>query len=252
MKTSIYINSGYGLVSGIDETGGVMFTPLNLENSPVFDYEISNKKYMDNKIGELFTNGILIFPKLKGELYSKPNELNYLVLSPVNINTGVHNRVTISSKGRVIGAEMLSTSNINNLSWTNIVNKPDTLEGYDIIEGVSKDTFLEGYVSIINPPHTYKSIVNKGYMHNKYNETINNTVKIGDVIISTNPGQLDGYLRCNGAQVNISDYSNLYEVISGQFIQENEDEYAPSPTYTTFYLPDTSNTDLPNTYSYIK
>jgi len=62
---------------------------------------------------------------------------NIISLTNTGVAAGTYPKVTVDSQGRVTAGSSLSASDIPNLSWTKITsNKPTTLSGYGITDGV--------------------------------------------------------------------------------------------------------------------
>ena len=145
-------------------------------------------------------------------------------LADNGVVAGVYTKVKISSKGLVIGSEVLVPADIPGLDWSKITTgKPTTLGGYGITDAmavsakatladISADASVPRYV---DPAGVFASIQNQF---------------AGAIVYFARSEPPPGFLKANGALVSRVTYSKLFERI-GTF-------YGAGDGATTFALPD--------------
>lgn len=214
--------------SKIGESGrpiNITFTgPLILSGDPLENTDAATKRYVDTVFLSLdasnLKTGILPvgrLPAFNGDVTNVAGS-NVFTLNPSGVTAGTYAKVTVDSKGRVIGHSPLVASDIPSLDWGKITkNKPTTLAGYGITDGIN----LTGD-SVIGTVRSTASPVNPGHaVTRKYIEDTafgeGSLIPAGIVVKYATNVTPNGFLRCNGGSVSKSIYADLYAVIGDRY-----------------------------------
>ena len=226
MKVSLY-ESGGRLEGGYTIPGMTLTGPLLLSgvvNSPT---EAVHKQYVDTAVTNLdaanFVSGTIPtarMPGLTGDI-TTTNGSNVVTLAASGVIAGDYTKVAVDAKGRVTNGLSLTEADLPNLSWGKITtNKPTTLAGYGITDGVSlQNGVLTGALTLANAPTEANHAVTKAYAES--NAGSGAKLTSGDIISTVTNVTPTGFLRCNGGQVSKTTHSALYAVIGDNFTGGN-------------------------------
>lgn len=212
--------------------------PLILAGNPVEAVDAATKEYVDTRFLSLNANdlktGILPIgrlPAFSGDLTNVAGS-NVFTLNPSGVTSGTYRKVTVDSKGRVIGGGALAASDIPPLDWSKITkNKPNTLDGYGITDGIklTGDTIVGTLKSNATPTAAMHAVTTKYVLDAA--ATAGGSVSPGIIISSPVTSSPFGYLRCNGGVVSRTTYAALFDVIGTTYNVGTVDG-------TMFMLPD--------------
>ena len=177
---------------GFNNAGSALTGPLVLSGNPTQPMEAATKQYLDlasNAINASnITTGVLSvsrLPAFDGDFTSLPGS-NALVLKDVEEFTpGTYTKVTVDAKGRVIAGGSLTNADIPDISWAKVtVNKPSTLTGYGITDGVSTNgDAVTGHITLHADPTSGLQLATKQYVDQT--ATTAGAIKVGDTIRRT-------------------------------------------------------------------
>ena len=226
MRLRSNILNGYSS-QAIDKNGGVLTLPLLLVNStPTLPLEAASKQYVDSLIDNIDASRITgVFqaarlPALNGADVTSSGG-GVLTLSDTGVVAGTYTKVNVDSKGRVTGGSQLTAGDIPVFSFNKLTNRPTTLVGYGITDGISINggTFT-GSLLLNTTPTLGAHAANKEYVDARVASiagTGDFVYKTGDILAkSTNTAQT-GFLRANGSKVSKVTYSALYTAIQNTF-----------------------------------
>lgn len=226
MRLRSNILNGYSS-QAIDKNGGVLTLPLLLVNStPTLPLEAASKQYVDSLIDNIDASRITgVFqaarlPALNGTDVTSSGG-GVLTLSDTGVVAGTYTKVNVDSKGRVTGGSQLTAGDIPVFSFNKLTNRPTTLVGYGITDGISINggTFT-GSLLLNTTPTLGAHAANKEYVDARVASiagTGDFVYKTGDILAkSTNTAQT-GFLRANGSKVSKVTYSALYTAIQNTF-----------------------------------
>lgn len=238
----------------MDSSGGVLTLPLILVNStPTLPMEAASKQYVDSKIDNIDASrvsGVIPaarMPPLAGTDVSSAGN-GVLTLSNTGVVPGTYTKVTVDAKGRVTAGAQLTAADIPNFSFEKITtDRPDTLAGYGITDGMSVyGGAFTGPLLINTNPTAGNHAANKEYVDAKVASVVGSgdfIYKTGDIIPKSTTTTPAGHFRCNGAQVPKASYPALWTAIGETF---------GIATATHFFLPDLTTDERPGLYWYIK
>ena len=254
--------------SKIGESGrpiNITFTgPLILSGDPLENTDAATKRYVDTVFLSLdasnLKSGILPvgrLPAFNGDVTNVAGS-NVFTLNPSGVNAGTYAKVTVDSKGRVIGHSPLVASDIPSLDWGKITkNKPTTLEGYGITDGInlSGDSVVGTVRSTATPVNSRHAVTRKYIEDTVFGE--GSLIPAGIVVKYATNITPNGFLRCNGATVSKTTYAELYNAIGDRFGylsvigsgQPWRQQYAFNILQSTDITGWSSGTDLPATLS---
>jgi len=204
--------------------GGTVSGPVILNGNPVNPLGAATKNYVDlvkNSVNASnISTGILVtnrLPSFNGDIINSLGS-NTLTLLPTSVTPGIYTKVTVDAKGRVTYAENINESDLPNFSWGKITTgKPTTLAGYGITDGINPSgDNVNGYITVHSYPQTAYNLANKGYVDGISDVTIE-LLATGDLIKRPTLNPEDKFLRCTGAEVDKTTYSELYSVIGDYF-----------------------------------
>ena len=206
--------------SSLSANGGSMLGALILANGPSQPLEAATKYYVDSTFASLNANNVLdgvlpisSLPGFTGDATSVQGS-NVITLSDLGVTPGSYAKVIVDAKGRVTGNDILNESDIPNIGWDKVQNKPNTLEGYGITDALSiTGGVFGGQMSVIAPTNPLSS-VSKQYVDSALS---GNSAVVGDIIRKPFATTPTGFLRCNGGLVDKITYSDLYAVIGDNF-----------------------------------
>lgn len=222
MRVNI-VNQGGTSSGGFDIAGATLTGPLILAADPVAALEASTKQYVDNATNSLNASHIATgtlpvgrLPALQGEVTNIVGS-NILTLNNTTVTPGTYPKVTVTGNGRVTAGSALSLADIPNLDWSKIVNnKPTTLAGYGITDGVKNTSDnVTGFVTAHANPTANTHAATKGYVDSIVSNS--SVLGVGDTIRRTTATTPTGFLRCNGGMVSKTTYAALYAVVGDSF-----------------------------------
>jgi len=243
-----------GMLDAINATGEftvlTVQNPLYVPSDPVQPNEAATKQYVDNVFSTIsasnFTTGTISpsrMPSFTGDVSNQQGSTIFN-LTPNIVTPGVYTKVNINSKGLITNGSFLTLSDIPNVGWNKITTGlPTTLTGYGITDALSiNGGTLTGPLSVSGTPVLNFELINKQYVDNILSQL--NTLVTGDIIKKAYSTTPIGFLRCNGALISQTAYSNLYSVIGDTYttISSNSQFNAGRPWKQQFNL-NTTNTD---------
>jgi hypothetical protein len=206
--------------SSLSANGGSMLGALILANGPSQPLEAATKYYVDSTFASLNANNVLdgvlpisSLPGFTGDATS-PQGSNVITLTNLGVTPGSYAKIIVDAKGRVTGNDILTESDIPNIGWDKVQNKPNTLEGYGITDALSVTGGVFGGQMSVVPPTNPLSSVSKQYVDSALS---GNSAVVGDIIRKPYASTPTGFLRCNGGVVDKVMYSDLYSVIGDTF-----------------------------------
>ena len=214
-------NSNNNTINGMTLNG-----PLYINGDFSNDFAAIPKFFVDNALLSLnadnITTGIMPierFPAFSGDIVKSPGSA-VINLNNSGVTPGTYTKVTVNSKGLIISGTNITESDIPNISWNKITNdKPNTLEGYGITDGVKIDSIdtINGNLILHANPTSNLHAATKQYVDNISSNSSSSSLSVGDIIRRPNSTTPSGFLRCNGAQVLKTTYANLYSVIGDTY-----------------------------------
>lgn len=221
MRSVIYALKPVSTTISIIDTGGSVNSPIVLLSNPSQRLEAVPKRYVDNLLNSLpwgnFVGGFIppaVLPGFSGGDITSAAGSTTLTLANSGVTPGSYAVTTVNSKGIITAGRKLSNQEIPiGLNWTIVTTgKPTTISGYGITDALkTSGGVINGKLSILTTPVTSNNPVNKDYV-----DTVVSTSKVspGDIIRKTTTVTPAGYLRCNGAVLNRTTYTNLFSAIS--------------------------------------
>ena len=223
MKYFIYEDGGTveseAVLQGMSLTGF-----LKINKDPFVSNEAVNKEYVDGLSKELPSGGVTTgimserrFPDMEGELTSNAGS-GLISLSDTGVLTGTYPKVSVNKGGVAVGGENLQAGDIPSLSWSKlgVGSIPNTLSGYGITNAVNKNTgTLLGTLRTTVHPLLPNDAVTKTYLDNKVSTVVG--YNVGDVITGEWDTTPEGFLQCNGGEVEKDLYPILYSVIGDKY-----------------------------------
>lgn len=245
-----YFNNYGGLIRDIKMKGNVLEGDIVLVRDPVEQNEVATKNYVDTVFSTL--NVILInsgtldittLPALTGDVTSFPGT-NQTLLANQGFSVGPQKKVTVNEKGIVIGIEALGNSDIPNLDWAKVTtDKPNNISGYGIVDALdSNGGDVSVNITLNANPSGLKEAATKGYV-DALAVSNNSSSNPGDLIYKPTTITPIGFLRCNGAMIQITTYQALFDKIG---------HTGPNPGGGYFYLPDLTDQSHSDFNYYIK
>jgi hypothetical protein len=198
--------------------------PLYLDYTPTQASHAVNKQYVDSSLSAInggnITTGTFAtsrLPAFTGGDVTSATGSTIFNLANTGVVLGSYTKITVNSKGLVTGTTNISNTDIPNLDWSKITTgKPTTLSGYGITDAISTSGgTVTGQLLLSNSPTASTHAVNRSYIVNVLNSST--LIRPGDIIekpYSTTPS---GFLKCNGAEVSKTTYSDLYAAIGDTF-----------------------------------
>lgn len=213
-----------GSISDGPEQGltGTITGPLILHSDPTSPLQAATKHYVEQKTNNLdassLKSGVLPTPRLpglSGDVQSTAGT-GILRLSPTGVVPGTYTKLLVTAKGRVQSGGQLTDSDIPVFSWNKITSdKPTTLDGYGIVDGVNKSGgTINGVIKLENTPTNPLHAANLEYVSSKLGNT--GTFATGDVIRRRGPGAT-GWMPLNGGTLPQASFPNLYALIGNTF-----------------------------------
>lgn len=262
MQSNSSGNNAASAFGGFQQTGGRFTSPLILFRDPVDPLEAATVNYVESTLLSIDSGSILsgVFseqrlPAFTGDAESTAGS-NVIYLTDTGVTAGAHPKVTVDSKGRVIGGEALTNEDIPSFSWNKITTgKPTSLEGYGITDGVnSEGDTLTGTLTIQGTPSANLHAVTKGYVDAIASS--GTSYGVGDVICKVSSDVPTGFLRLNAVDANKTTYANLYAVIGDTFESNHqigygrpwEQQYEINTTQSAEITSWTAGTSLPATF----
>ncbi len=251
MKYMTFENGG--TVTGLVTVNGLTMTgPLKLLSVATETNHAVNKEYVDNAVTVLnasyITSGTLPvgrFPGMTGDVVSVAGS-GVILLKNTGVVPGTHCKVTVASTGLITKGETLSVSDIPTLSFNKITtNKPTTLAGYGITDGVSRNGgVIDGNLTLVGDPVTPTDLVTKQYAD--LSLAGRQGYAVGDIIRYSGNLTPSGFLKCNGGEISKAAYPELYSVIGNAF---NYDTLGYGKPWSNLYGIDNSTAPLINDVS---
>ena len=224
MRIDLYTNENNLSTGNVTIPGMIMTGPLYINEYFDNNFAAVPKSFIDNALLNLnannITNGTLSasrFPGFKGDATSTIGS-NIINLVNSGVTPGTYTKVLVDAKGRVYGNDTLTDSDIESIDWNKITtDKPTTLEGYGITDGVRTDLSetINGNLTLYSDPVNNLHAATKQYVDNLSSSS--GGYSVGDIIRRPNNTTPTGFLRCNGAQVSKTTYANLYAVIGDTY-----------------------------------
>lgn len=218
MKVSLY-EAGGRLEGGFTMAGMTLTGPLLLSGTVSSPLEAIHKQYIDTAVTNLdaanFVSGTIAtarLPALTGDVTSS-NSSNNVVLNVSGVIAGDYTKVTVDAKGRVTVGLSLTEADLPSFNWSKFtLNKPNTLNGYGITDGVSLvNGVLTGPLILKGDPTAANHAATKAYAD--ANSSTGAKIVTGDVVSNITNDTPSGFLRCNGGELSKTTYSALYAVI---------------------------------------
>jgi N-acetylneuraminic acid mutarotase len=224
MRVNLFKSGGNAAgTGGFVSNGLALQGPLILSGPHNEPLHAVPKQYVDDSVYNLdatrITSGVLPTGRLPVFTGDVTNVLgsNVFVLASVGITAGSYVKPTVDAKGRITAGGTLTASDIANVGWEKIsVGRPTTLSGYGITDAVNADNgSMTGELTLHADPVLDTHAVTKQFV-----DGIGGTsggVSVGDIVRKTCLASPDGFLRCNGAEVDKTTYSGLYSIIGDTF-----------------------------------
>lgn len=226
MKIDTIKNGGQSQ-GGLDSSGGTLTGPLMLSRHPQLPMEAATKQYVDQGVQNLdagnFTTGTLPIarlPVMGGDVTSEAGS-NLMSLVPTGVTPGEYARITVNAKGRAIGTGIISATDLPALPFSKItMDKPTTLSGYGITDAVSNaGGIMTGPLILAGNPTNGDHLVPKQYIDGMINSLT--STRTGDVVRKAYATTPVGFLKCNGASVSKTYYSDLYAIVGDAYAASN-------------------------------
>ena len=226
MRYNMY--EGGSLIEGsISISGMTVLDYIKLKADPVFKNEAASKQYVDLITSTIRSSVIAsgIFnknrlPSLSGQVVSEQGT-GILTLASKDISEGTYTKITVGTNGLVSSVGQLTLEDIPRLGWSKIISgKPTTLEGYGIVNGLSKtDGVVDGVLALKNHPVQLDEVASKFYVDSIVLD--HQQFRTGDLITGSYETPPTGFLRCNGGGLSASMYPALSEMLGGVFTYNN-------------------------------
>lgn len=222
MKIDTIKNGGQSQ-GGLDNSGGTLTGPLLLSRHPQLPMEAATKQYVDQGVQNLdagnFTTGTLPIarlPVMGGDVTSEAGS-NLMNLVPTGVTAGEYARITVNAKGRAIGTGIISATDLPALPFSKItMDKPTTLSGYGITDAVNNaGGIMTGPLILAGNPSNGDHLVPKQYIDGMIGSLA--SARTGDVVRKAYATTPVGFLKCNGASVSKTDYSDLYAILGDSY-----------------------------------
>jgi hypothetical protein len=213
------LRSGGQSQGGLDASGGTLSGPLMLSRDPQVPLEAATKRYIDNGVQALNASNIVAgtlpitrLPAFSGDVTSEAGQ-NTMNLSNTGVTAGEYGKVVVDAKGRVTNGTGVGNTDIPNISFDKITTgKPTTLAGYGITDAISvSGGLLTGELILSSNPGSGEHMVPKQYVDGMTNSL--SAAKTGDIVRKAYSTTPTGFLKCNGAEVSKTTYSDLYAIL---------------------------------------
>lgn len=198
-----------------------VISPLVLHADPVESDHAVTKRYVDTKKTSInaqsFTSGTIsvnIIPSLTGDISSAQGS-SEATLSPTAVIAGTHSKITVDNSGRVTSATGLTAADIPNIPFSKITTgKPTTVSGYAITNLITVGgSTVTGPISSTATPLANLDAVTKIQVDSAVSDIPTGLLSVGDVIRKPTDVSPTGFLRCNGAVVDKTVYSGLFDTL---------------------------------------
>lgn len=246
MKTKINFKRGLQIEPKVYKVffGEDMYT---LSRDPILAEEAATKNYVsivsehlnvENLTGNTFTSNLFCsgLDSINSDVVRSIDNV-FVYKNGTNTSGAYKPKVTVNIKGIVTGTSDLIASDVPNLSWGKFEGSaPTSLAGYGITDGVktSGDFTITGNVKLSGHPSTNNGVASKYYVDQA---TLPDESTISTMTFTYDTSTPGGYLRCNGAQVLISEHVVLYSMIGTTFNTGGETGgYFRLPDYTSYTL----------------
>ena len=207
----------------VNVPGGTFNHPIILTRAPLVEIEAATKSYVDNSITNLstgaITTGVLAsaqLPAIGGDFISATGT-NVIMYAPTNVAGGWMSRVVLDNKGRVLEGGQLQVEDYPEMDFSLFADgMPFNYRDYGITDVLdSSGGTLVDNVRLLDDPSDPYHASTKAYADAKAATGGGSGLSVGDIVGIYNPTMSDeaGMLRCNGAQVDIAAYPDLYAKI---------------------------------------
>ena len=224
MRITVFKSGGNAGTGGFVSNGLTLQGPLILSGPHSEPLHAVPKQYVDNVAYNLdannITSGILPagrLPAFTGDATTILGSSN-IILSTTGVTPGSIVKPTVDAKGRVTSSGVLIESDIGSVGFNKIsANKPTTLNGYGITNGVriSSDVVIENGLVLHSDPVNPDHAATKQYVDTAAGQA--GGISVGDIIRKPYTTTPSGFLKCNGAELDKTAYTNLYSVIGDTF-----------------------------------
>ena len=248
MRARVYSNGGNS-TGGFTFNGGQLTGALILAGNPSEPLEAASKQYVDSSMVNLnasnLTTGTLPsarLPSFAGDIV-KPAGSSTINLAPIGITAGDYVKPSVDSKGRVTSGSVLISDDITNVSWDKITtNKPTTLAGYGINDGISlSGGTLTGFLTFNGSVVGNMQAVTKQYVDLTLSSS--SGIAVGDILRKPYATTPSGFLKCNGAEISKTTYSSLYAIIGDRFSKQKHFT-SGRPWQQQYNINETQNSDI--------
>lgn len=254
MKVKIHRQGGYSS-GNITEERGDLYGSVTLHQDPVLDLQAANANYVDQKAASVpagrFATGVIpkeALPVLTGDVI-KPEGTDTIAIAPTGIpNNSTHSKVTINSKGQVIGSGVFIETDIPNLPFDKLTNTPTTLEGYGVSDALPlTGGEMQGVLQVTEVGTDDNALANLAFLDSQSGGSVSSGVNVGGIIYRNSPITPAGFLKCNGGELSKTTYANLYNVIGDTFSGSTKILYggeAGKPWMSQYSYNTTQNTSV--------
>ena len=265
MRINVFKSGGNSAQGGFVSNGLTLQGPLILSGPHSEPLHAVPKQYVDNAAYNLdagnITSGILAsarMPAFSGDASTILGSTN-IILSNTGVTPGSITKPTVDAKGRVTSGGAITDADISAISFGKInVNKPTTTAGFGITDAVRLDTdsTINGNLILHSNPTSDEHAATKQYVDAAAGQA--GGIAVGDIVRKPYTTTPAGFLKCNGAEVDKTTYSNLYSVIGDTFNNDLtigsgrpwQQQYRFNDSQTSDVLGWVSGTALPSVFSH--
>lgn len=223
MRYNIYENGGS--VDGLVTISGMAVSGyLRLRNDPSEPNEAASRQYVETLLQGRPATAIKsgsfkkeVLPALTGGSVTSTLGSSLLTLKTNGVAPNTYTKITVGTNGIVTYGTSLNANDVPMVGFNKLISGlPDTLEGYGILDGVSRgNPVVNGNVTLSGAPINVKDVATKSYTDSKVLGSRN--FETGDLITGSYETPPAGFLRCNGGGLSVSMYPALSEMLGGAF-----------------------------------